>query len=722
MQTTPPDPSDRQGPDFHNRSTQMHPASTEATALSEQDSSKSNSTQLLSRVPVPPEVSPSVSRPWLYSAISGNGQLLVCFDETGSPAQMFYPHVDAGPHLHSFLIGIQLFPDEATGSSGSMQEVSWLAHPAWTHQLSSDEGTTTLRCVSLHPTLPVCIEQEMDVHYQQNVFINRITLTNLGSSSLYGKLVIYAGFDFDHRSSGNTCYFDSTTSMLVFFAHDRYASITCDRPVESFDCDQSTLNQQDKLFRQISQGRFEERSFALGQVRGGARYSLGELAPVQQTPCSLQIGFAPSLKGLRALSALLAQSQLSAETSRQWWRETYASAAFETTIQPIKTLYNRSLITLKLLTDSQTGGIIAAPECDPDFRSCGGYGFCWPRDGAFIASTLDAVGQHEHARAFYDWALRTQEEGGEWYQRYYVEKELAPTWGFVQFDEIGAVVWSICRHILLTKDTVYAQQAVAALSRACEYMQKELDAETGLAPVTKDLWEERDGISTYACACTWAGFNEFARLLFTLGRPMEAERWATVAGQLKSAIETYLWDESLQRFLRGIKTRISLSDFEQLRYKADFSAESVEEREGPENARYLLLRDATIDTSILGLSVPFGVFPADDPRMLATADAIAGHLTSPVGGIYRYQADNYRGGNPWILCTLWLALQDIASGQQARGYQLYTWALEHRTTLDLLAEQIDRSTGQPCWIMPLGWSHAMFLLASKACREHGLLK
>lgn len=135
----------------------------------------------------------------------------------------------------------------------------------------------------------------------------------------------------------------------------------------------------------------------------------------------------------------------------------------------------------------------------------------------------------------------------------------------------------------------------------------------------------------------------------------------------------------------------------------------------------MLLSDSTVDTSILGLSIPFGVFSASDPRMRATAEAIAEQLISPVGGICRYRGDQYCGGNPWILCTLWLALQYMDSGQEEEGYRLYNWALKHRTSLDLFAEQIDRVTDKPCWVVPLGWSHAMFLLATKECIKRGLL-
>jgi hypothetical protein len=63
----------------------------------------------LTRTLIPPLQPQFGSMPsWLYSAIVGNGHLLICLDETGSIAQLFYPYIDAGPNVRSFLLGIQI--------------------------------------------------------------------------------------------------------------------------------------------------------------------------------------------------------------------------------------------------------------------------------------------------------------------------------------------------------------------------------------------------------------------------------------------------------------------------------------------------------------------------------------------------------------------------------------------------------------------------------------
>jgi len=39
------------------------------------------------------------------------------------------------------------------------------------------------------------------------------------------------------------------------------------------------------------------------------------------------------------------------------------------------------------------------------------------------------------------------------------------------------------------------------------------------------------------------------------------------------------------------------------------------------------------------------------------------------------------------------------------------WAIDRQTPFGLLPEQVDRNTGEPAWVVPLTWPHAMFILA-----------
>jgi len=55
------------------------------------------------------------------------------------------------------------------------------------------------------------------------------------------------------------------------------------------------------------------------------------------------------------------------------------------------------------------------------------------------------------------------------------------------------------------------------------------------------------------------------------------------------------------------------------------------------------------------------------------------------------------------------------------GIKCLKWALAGATSTGLLPEQVDQSTGNPAWAIPLGWSGSLILnnilLLDKICRR-----
>lgn len=92
------------------------------------------------------------------------------------------------------------------------------------------------------------------------------------------------------------------------------------------------------------------------------------------------------------------------------------------------------------------------------------------------------------------------------------------------------------------------------------------------------------------------------------------------------------------------------------------------------------------------------------------------------GGVARYENDPYHRiseetervpGNPWILCTLWLAEHVIAKATSVEGLQraldLVRWARAKATPSMILPEQFDPYDGTPLSVAPLTWSHAQVI-------------
>jgi GH15 family glucan-1,4-alpha-glucosidase len=88
----------------------------------------------------------------------------------------------------------------------------------------------------------------------------------------------------------------------------------------------------------------------------------------------------------------------------------------------------------------------------------------------------------------------------------------------------------------------------------------------------------------------------------------------------------------------------------------------------------------------------------------------------------RYEGDEYyraskeNQGNPWIICTLWLARWYIASATSkndlSKALELLLWAQKNAASTGILVEQIDPYTAKPISVSPLSWSHAEFILAA----------
>ncbi|MGY1726292.1 glycoside hydrolase family 15 protein [Geodermatophilus sp. SYSU D01062] len=116
-----------------------------------------------------------------------------------------------------------------------------------------------------------------------------------------------------------------------------------------------------------------------------------------------------------------------------------------------------------------------------------------------------------------------------------------------------------------------------------------------------------------------------------------------------------------------------------------------------------------LDASNLVLPI-VGFLPADDPRMLATIDAIADRLTDDRGLVYRYRTEEGVDGlageeGTFLLCTFWLAEALALAGQVERARAVFERAAGFVSDLGLLAEEVDPATGELLGNVPQAFSH-----------------
>ena len=127
-----------------------------------------------------------------------------------------------------------------------------------------------------------------------------------------------------------------------------------------------------------------------------------------------------------------------------------------------------------------------------------------------------------------------------------------------------------------------------------------------------------------------------------------------------------------------------------------------------------------LDASNLMMPI-VGFLPADDPRMLATIDAVEERLTDHRGLVYRYRTESGQNADglageegTFLLCTFWLAQALAAAGRLARARAVFDRAARYVNDVGLLAEEVDPATGDLLGNFPQAFSHIGLINAAWA--------
>ncbi|MGH2606035.1 MAG: glycoside hydrolase family 15 protein, partial [Anaerolineales bacterium] len=372
--------------------------------------------------------------------------------------------------------------------------------------------------------------------------------------------------------------------------------------------------------------------------------------------------------------------------------------------------YLRSLLTIRTQADAG-GAILAANDTDISTAVRDTYSYMWPRDGALVARALTQAGYIDLPRHFFQFCSSVIAREGFLLHKYNPDGTLASSWhpwyrdGHksvpLQEDETALVLWALWEHFQRFGDVEFVKPLYRRLViAAAEFLVQYTDSETGLPHPSYDLWEERWGVLGWTVAATWAGLTAAANFAGAFGDSERMTVYREAANRMRAGVDAVLWRPDLNRFARMV----------------------LRSAEGGWQV------DETIDASLGGLWL-FGVHAPDDPKVKATMGAIRDRLwvRTEIGGLARYEDDRYHqvsrdivniAGNPWIICTLWLAEWYAAKASKPEDLdpaaELLGWATERALPSGVLAEQVNPYTGAPLSVSPLTWSHAAFVSATQA--------
>jgi GH15 family glucan-1,4-alpha-glucosidase len=332
----------------------------------------------------------------------------------------------------------------------------------------------------------------------------------------------------------------------------------------------------------------------------------------------------------------------------------------------------------------------------------------WPRDGALVANALSHSGYGEITRGFYAFCNDVLTQSGYLLHKYNPDRSWGSSWqGWVdkdgnaqlpiQEDETALVIYSLWQHYQRFSDIEFvAPHFRSLITPAADFMVSYREPHTRLPAPSYDLWEERRGILTYTTATVYAGLDAASKFSALFGENALADTYHAAAEEIKQAALRYLWDEERGHFLRMITV-------------------------GSDGS---IQKDATLDSSLCGL-FQFGMFAAHDPHIERTMQALEQTLwaKTSVGGMARYENDYYyqvthdlsqAQGNPWFICTLWLAQYRIAHAttidELRTAIPLLDWVRVHALPSGVMAEQVNPFTSEPLSVSPLTWSHAEYVM------------
>jgi oligosaccharide amylase len=639
------------------------------------------------------------------AAITGNSRMLACHRENGELYRLFWPNVDYGQHLGSFWPGIRITVPSR------QSRTKWFHLNFWKSSQRYLDNTNILETTLYSTTHHLRVTQSDFVIPNRDILVRNFELNNEGEKSERIAFFVYCNFNIEESAAQDSAYIDYTNESLVFFRRDIYFALGgSGYPLAGYQCGRRGTDTDP--YRDAAKGILRGNRDHILQNTGSLSWDLGELKPREHKTITLYLTAGKNEGQVRSLltEARSQEGGCWARETGQYWHG-WLKPVLHQKIEHTAGAFNRSLLAMKLMLNKETGAPIAAPEFDPHHIYCGGYGYCWPRDAVYIAAALDEAGYHDPAGRFYYFAKSVQGRDGSWHQRYFTDGSVAPFWGR-QIDQVGSVLWGYKHHYIVTGDDTFLQDIWPSLAAGADYLSDSIQS-NGLPAASIDPWEDTYSQGSYSAAAVCAGLKAASDIAFLRGEKENFRHWLAASAMVKEGILKHLWSDRRSSFMRGVNRRIQENSH------CDDPGDSgkVYTTKDPAGLYHFQWtdKDARIDAALLGLAYPFAILDPNDKKMAATARAIEEKLWNlNTGGIHRYEGDTYRGGNPWLITTLWLSLYHCLAGNRSRAEELYQWSLAQANQHLLLPEQADKHTGGPAWVMPLNWSHAMFVLTHLA--------
>jgi GH15 family glucan-1,4-alpha-glucosidase len=368
---------------------------------------------------------------------------------------------------------------------------------------------------------------------------------------------------------------------------------------------------------------------------------------------------------------------------------------------PHRELVVRSLLTLRGMTHSRFGGIVAAPTTSlpEDF---GGernwdYRFCWLRDASLTLEALLASGYVDEARLWRNWLVRAVAGDPEDLQIMYAingarrlpERTLDHLPGYAgstpvrvgngavhqrQTDVLGEVMIALFEARM---------RGLEVLPQAWQMQRVLVDELAGhWDQPDNGLWEIRGPLRhfTHSRVMVWAAFDRAVRGVEEQGLEGPVEHWRELRQQVRDEVLAKGFDAGRNTFTQHYDT-------------------------------------TEVDASLLLIPL-IGFLPPDDPRVLGTIAAVEQDLMRD-GFLLRYRTQTGVDGlpgdeHPFLACSWWLVSAYAVCGQVDKATELMDRLVGLFNDVGLVSEEYDPVHRRMAGNFPQAFSHLAFIGAAHA--------
>ena len=402
---------------------------------------------------------------YLNEAIIGNSRILATFSYKGEMLRLSYPDCDNRQYLNYFHTGVKVNDSNIIYLHDDINN---------TYLQYYDVDTNILNTEITNTYFNLKIVQTDFVSIKEDILIKKYSFINESHIEQNINFLIHSELLSDQNNFVSGMELDNG---MVQFAHD-FSVATFAKSDKLLSC--QINNSQSNIATGIIGGKDyigmskdSSISFDIGLIHPGERKDIEICIYIDEKKKTMN-EFIDEVERIKKIDLNKEYNDVKA-----YWRKYVKehdglkigepqSSYDEKIIQ----IYKRSILLFPLLTNFETGGIIAAAEVDENLTQCGRYAYCWPRDAVFMTKALDILKMNDISDKFYNkFCKMTQSKNGMWEQRFYTDGKLAPSWGY-QVDETASVVYGVYNHYEYTSNEEFLKDNLHMCELAITFLKK----------------------------------------------------------------------------------------------------------------------------------------------------------------------------------------------------------------------------------------------------------